>query len=318
MSQLTRARCPGHITGFFEIVKKADARHTGSRGAGVCISKGVETSVTAIKNPIKKENECVIKINGELSTAPVTRSVVNQFFSLLKDTYSLTVEHFLEVPIGAGFGASGAGALSTAVALNTEFGLHFPRNKVATIAHIAEVENKTGLGDVIAQTFGGIEIRIEPGAPGIGRIDRIISADGPIKPNNFVVLCVSRGPIETKAILSNAMQAERINLAGKNMVEELLKHATVEQLLRLSRKFMEESGLASEKVKELLVYIDDLTKNGLPASVQALGKSVFAFVERVKSTELLDEVRAYSPDLNAFICDVDYQGPRLVEVPNEA
>jgi pantoate kinase len=318
MVQLTRARCPGHITGFFEIVRRDDAQHTGSRGAGVCISKGVETNVTAIKNPKKKENKCIIKINGEVSTAPVTQSVVNQFLSLLKDTYSLNIEHFLEVPIGAGFGASGAGALSTAVALNTEFGLHLSRNRVATMAHIAEVENKTGLGDVIAQTFGGIEIRIEPGAPGIGRVDRILSVEGSIKPDDLMVLCVNRGPIETKAILSNAMQAERINLAGKNMVEELVKHATIEQLLRLSRKFMEESGLASEKLKELLVYIDDLTKNGLPASVQALGKSVFAFVERAKSAELLDEIKAYSPDLNAFTCDVDYRGPRLVEVPDEA
>jgi pantoate kinase len=315
---LTRARCPGHITGFFEIVKKADARHTGSRGAGVCISKGVETSVTAIKNSKEKENECVIKINGEVSPAPVTQSVVNQYCSLLEDTYSLTIEHFLEVPIGAGFGASGAGALSTAVALNTELGLHLSRNKVATIAHIAEVENKTGLGDVIAQTFGGIEIRLEPGAPGIGRVDRIISVEGSIKPDNLVLLCVNRGPIETKAILSNAAQAERINLAGKNKVEELVKQATIEQLLRLSRKFMEESGLASEKLKDLLAYIDDLTRNGLPASVQALGKSVFAFVERTKSAELLNEIKAYSPDLTAFTCEVDYRGPRLVEVPNEA
>ena len=316
--QLTRARCPGHVTGFFEIVRRDDAQHTGSRGAGVCISKGVETNVMTIKNPKKKERECIIKINGEVSTAPVTRSVVNQYFSLLEDTYSVTIEHFLEVPIGAGFGASGAGALSTAVALNTEFGLHLSRNKVATIAHIAEVENKTGLGDVIAQTFGGIEIRIEPGAPGIGRVDRIISAEGSIKPDNLVVLCVNRGPIETKAILSNAMQAERINRAGRNMVEELVKRATIEQFLRLSRKFMEESGLTSEKLKELLVYIDDLTGNRLPASVQALGKSVFAFVERGRSAEFLDKIRAYSPDLNAFTCEVDYQGPRLVEVPNEA
>jgi len=80
---------------------------------------------------------------------------------------------------------------------------------------------------------------------------------------------------------------------------------------------MEESGLASERLKELLAYTDDLIGNGLPASVQALGKSVFAFVKRSKSAGLLDEIKAYSPDLTAFTCDVDYRGPRLVEVPNE-
>jgi pantoate kinase len=284
----------------------------------VCIDKGVETNVTATKVAGKGKSKCIIKINGEVSNAPVTQSVVNQYLSLVKESYSLRIEHNLEVPMGAGFGVSGAGAFSAAVALNKEFGLHMSRNRVATIAHVAEVENKTGLGDVIAQTFGGIEIRLEPGAPGIGRIDRIISADGMIEAGDLKLLCVSLGPIETKAILSNPVQAERINRAGKEKVEELVKHATIETFLRLSREFMEESGLISEKLKDLLNYIDDLNRNGLPTSVQALGKSLFTFVESAKSAELLDEIKAYSQDLTAFTCKVDYQGPRLLEAQNEA
>jgi len=315
---MTRAKCPGHVTGFFEICRRKDAQHTGSRGAGVCIDRGVETKVSSTKIEGKKNSKCSVKINGEVSSAPVTQSVVNQYLSLVKDSYSLIIEHYLEVPMGAGFGVSGAGAFSTAVALNKEFGLHMSRNKVATIAHIAEVENKTGLGDVIAQTFGGIEIRIEPGAPGIGRIDRIISADGKIEAGNLELLCVSVGPIETKAILSNPLQVDRINRAGKEKVEELVKHATIENFLRLSREFMEEAGLASESLKDLLAYVNDLNRNGLPASVQALGKSLFTFVERTKSAELVDEIKTYSNDLTAFTCEIDYQGPRLLEVGDEA
>jgi pantoate kinase len=242
---------------------------------------------------------------------------VDQFLPLLKKSYVIEIDHESEVPMESGFGASGAGALSTALALNTEFGLHMSRNKVATIAHIAEVENKTGLGDVIAQTFGGIEIRLEPGAPGIGRIDRVISAEGLLKADDLTVLCIGIGPIATKAILSNPVQAERINLAGKEKVEELVKHATIENFLRLSRKFMEESGLASEKLKDLLSYVDDLNRNGLPASVQALGKSLFTFVERAKSKELVDEIKGYSKDLMVFTSEIDYRGPKIVEALNE-
>ena len=313
MVRVARAKCPGHISGFFEICRRSDAQHTGSRGAGVCIDKGVETNVAATRVSGKGKSRCVIKINGVEATAPVTQSVVNQYLSLVKDSHSLMIEHNLEVPMGAGFGVSGAGALSTAVALNKEFGLHMSRNKVATIAHIAEVENKTGLGDVIAQTFGGIAIRLEPGAPGIGRIDRIISADGMIEAGNLDILCVSLGSIETKTILSDPIQAERINRAGKDKVEELIKHATIENFLRLSREFMEETGLISERLRDLLIYIDDLNRDGLPTSVQALGKSLYTFVERAKSAELLDEIKTYSQDLTAFTCEVDYQGPRLLE-----
>ncbi len=311
---MTRARCPGHISGFFEICRKRDAQHTGSRGAGVCINRGV---VTSLKVKESNQTQINIKINGKLNPAPVTRSVVDQFLPLLKKPYLIEIGHESEVPIESGFGASGAGALSTALALNTEFGLQMSRNKVATIAHIAEVENNTGLGDVIAQTFGGIEIRLEPGAPGIGRIDRVISAEGLFKTDDLKVLCIGIGPIETKAILSNPVQAERINRAGKEKVEELVKYATIENFLRLSRKFMEESGLASEKLKDLLSYVDDLNRNGLPASVQALGKSLFTFVESAKSDELVDEIKGYSKDVMVFTSEIDYRGPIIVEALNE-
>jgi pantoate kinase len=279
-----------------------DARYIGSRGAGVCISQGVQTDLTVSES---EEPEIKVEIDGKEDPALVTKSVVKQFLNLVNTPLTCTIKHVIEVPMSAGFGASGAGALSTALALNNELKLKMTRNTLATIAHIAEVENQTGLGDIIAQTFGGVEIRLEPGAPGIGRVDNIITN------SSLKVICINLGQLKTKAILTDPSHRERINHAGKKLTEILVKKATVENFMRLSRRFMQESELATENLKDLLQYIEDIYD--FPTSMVMLGESLFTFSERTKASEICDLIQAYSPNLNVFSSDIDFMGPRLIE-----
>ena len=60
------------------------------------------------------------------------------------------------------------------------------------ITHIAEVVNKTGLGTASAMLTGGFVLVTEPGAPGIGSVDRLLF------PEDHVVLCAYLGPISTR------------------------------------------------------------------------------------------------------------------------
>jgi len=295
--------CPGHITGFFEICRSRDPQETGSRGAGVCISKGVETQLI-MKESI--EPKICIKLNGLEKSAPVTETVVRHFLDLLQQTYNIKIEHKIDVPISAGFGASGAGALGTAIALNEVLKTKLTQNAVATIAHVAEIENSTGLGDVIAQIHGGIEIRLEPGGPGIGKIDHIIPDP------SLQVICMSLGPLETKTILTDPARQEQINKAGNMLIYQLIQDASIANFLHLSRKFMEDSQLLSENLKELLMYIDDIVK--VPASMVMLGEALFTFVKKEESQEIMDKIQEYSSELDVFVCDIDYMGPRLIEV----
>ena len=71
-------------------------------------------------------------------------------------------------PSVAGFGSSGGGALSLALALNEAADAGLTRVEAAQIAHVAEIECKTGLGSVFAAERGGFGILTKPGAPGIG------------------------------------------------------------------------------------------------------------------------------------------------------
>ncbi|MHA1301736.1 MAG: GHMP family kinase ATP-binding protein, partial [Candidatus Helarchaeota archaeon] len=133
-----------------------------------------------------------------MEDAPVSRSVAEQFLSLINENITIILKHKIKLPIGSGFGCSGAGALSASLALNKEFELNLKKEKCGQIAHIAEVSNRTGLGDVIGSFFRGFEIRVKPGAPGIGKVRNILIS------KDVVVVCATKGVLPTKKVLSNS------------------------------------------------------------------------------------------------------------------
>ena len=85
---MMRAKCLGHITGFFEICSRKDAQDAGSRGVWVCIGKGVENRISVTEIFREDERKCIIKINGEVTATPVTQSVVNQYIDDWKSLFA--------------------------------------------------------------------------------------------------------------------------------------------------------------------------------------------------------------------------------------
>jgi pantoate kinase len=245
---------PSHITGFFAAKRHQDPLKSGSIGCGLALALGATTAV-------EDSDETEIFLNGELSEAPVSRYVVD---ALARSP--VCVKTHLDMPFGSGFGASGAGALGCAYALNAHFELGLFANQAASVAHVAEVANRTGLGDVIAQNAGGLVVRLEPGAPGLGCIDRI-----PVQPLdvNYVV----RGPISTREVLSDQSVMKDINRAGEAALKDLLKRPTLQDFMRLSQRFTVQSGLASDWV---LDAIEAVEAAGGMASMIMLGDAVFS------------------------------------------
>ncbi len=250
-----KAWVPSHITGFFAAKRQEDLMKSGSIGCGLTLALGATTAVEA-------SDQMEILLNGEPSAAPVSRHVVD---FLAKSP--VRVKTHLNMPLGSGFGASGAGALGCAYALNAHFELGLFANQAASVAHVAEVTNRTGLGDVVAQNAGGLVVRLEPGAPGVGRIDRI-----PVQPLkvNYVV----RGPISTREVLSDQSAMRVINSAGEAALKDLLRRPTLQDFMRLSRAFTVQSGLASGWA---LDAIEAVEAAGGMASMVMLGDAVFSF-----------------------------------------
>lgn len=252
------AFAPSHISGIFVIDIKKDAGHSGSTGCGICLEAGAITKVCA-------SEKTTLRINDVVSEAPTTFSAIR-----LLTSQPVLVETSLSVPIGCGFGASGAGALSTALALNEALSMNLALNELARAAHIAEVINRTGLGDVTGQTFGGIVIRKKAGAPSSANIDRIPCKDIPIS-------WVSFGEIPTKSILSDKLKKKAINKAGKSRLKELLKRPTLENFFQQSCAFAEDIELMGTEVKDA---IEAVRAAGGFASQAMLGNTVFAINDK--------------------------------------
>jgi pantoate kinase len=185
MKHSVKAFAPGNISCIFQIHEDIDPAKMGSMGLGFTINKGVTVDV-------QEANKTEIFFNGEKIEFSTVRSVVNQLIShpefisgssfyqtgkMLKyyekhyllrrvavqhDEFGIAVHISSDLPLGGGFGISGASALATAYAINDLFNLKKTKLDLAKIAHIAEIENKTGLGDVTNQYFGGCLLKTVP------------------------------------------------------------------------------------------------------------------------------------------------------------
>ncbi|MFX0198815.1 MAG: pantoate kinase [Candidatus Hodarchaeota archaeon] len=274
---------PGHITGLFEICLARDFAHMGSRGSGFCIDKGVKTTVTVRPRANDAQPSVVhVFFDSRPTAAPVTRTVVHRLLADTPGTYEIWIRHEFDIPIGVGLGASGAGALGTAWGLAKALKLKKNPQELAQIAHIAEVENRTGLGDVIAQFHGGFEIRRKPGAPGIGEItvlDNVWARD---------VVCFCFGEeIETAKVLSDPRMAQRISRRGRQLLKELTVEFSLKVFCKLSQRFAKTTGLVTPQVTAML---QQAKRVGVElGSMSMLGNSVFLFVE--EGQKILPQLR---------------------------
>jgi pantoate kinase len=278
-----KAYSPSHITGFFVICDNKNPVYKGSVGCGLVLDSGCVTDVS-LSNQVK------IKINGIEEDADTTKYVLDN----LAGESKIIVSTDFEVPIESGFGASGAGALSTAIALNELLSLNMTLNEIVQVAHRAEVKNNTGLGDVIAEAYGGIVIRKKAGPPGIGVIDGIPQRGEKI---SYVVL----GKKLTKAILEegDAEIKRRINEYGREALKELMRMPTIEQFMLVSRNFSLQIEIISDKCRDAIAAV---AAEGKVASVAMLGDTVFVIGDS-EALSAFGEVKESK---------ISYSGARLI------
>ncbi|MDF1534573.1 MAG: pantoate kinase [Methanosarcinaceae archaeon] len=288
--EMARAFAPAHITGFFEIHPHDDSRRMGSTGCGIVLDRGVETTIV-VNDSI---NQTTVKLNGSI----VQEGAIHTVVEMLTDV-PLMVESTADVPIGCGFGASGAGALGAAHALNRALSLDLTAEQLTETAHVAEVKNGSGLGDVIAQSHGGIVIRTHPGAPPFGEIERI-----PV--NDYKVLCIVLGEISTKSVLEDTRVVCQINSAGRDALKALLKAPTIENFMIRSREFAIETGLVSERALDIIETVESA---GGMASQAMLGDTVFAIVTMESENEVREAMKNIGGVLEYHVSSF---GPKLI------
>ena len=282
-----QAFSPGHITGFFEICDTpSHPTKKGSRGAGINLSLGAISTVEIADSSTQRID---IILDGKQSSGLVTRRAVHYLIGTQKIHVVARVE--TQLPHGQGFGMSAAGSLATTLAL--AYLLNIPRKRAVEAAHCAEIDMKTGLGDVVAMSVGGIEIRVTPGVE--GRIEKI-SGEG-----NLVLMVL--GPkIWTRDILSNGSLRKPICSWGKRCTMELLADPMLPRFFQLSYRFVKQTGLASPNLLEVLKVAHEYGN----ASMCCLGNSVFCMGN---TPQLIRVLKTYGP---LYLCKIDTKGARVM------
>ncbi|SDM08539.1 pantoate kinase [Halogranum gelatinilyticum] len=252
MTDEATAFVPGHVTGFFSAHSHDDPLQAGSRGAGLTLSHGVEVTVEPSDG-----TDSTTTLDGD----PVEMPPVERVLAGLGVDAAVRAE--TELPLGAGFGVSGAMALGTALAANTVFGCARSENELVALAHAAEVRSGTGLGDVVAQARGGMPVRLDPGAPDHGRLDGV-----PARPD---IEYVTFGELSTEEVLSG--DTDRLSAAGEDALALLAEEPTPAQFMYASRRFAREAGLLTDEVTETIRAVSEA---GGEASMAMLGRTVFA------------------------------------------
>lgn len=265
---------PGHITGFFSAHPAPDPAVAGSRGAGITLSDGVTVTVSRGSG---------LRLNGESVDIDPVDSVLSRL------GLEAAVDAETPLPIGAGFGVSGAVTLGTALAANAVFDCKKTDNELVELAHCAEVEAGTGLGDVVAQARGGLPIRLEPGGPGHGTLDGLAA-----RPR---IEYLTFGGLSTETVLSG--DTDRLSEAGESALDRLLAEPTVEEFMQASATFADAAGLLTAEVGEAIAAVEAA---GGAAAMAMLGRTVFA-----TGTGLSDA--GYEPT----VCRTDAAGGRLVD-----
>jgi pantoate kinase len=303
-----RAFSPAGVSSFFEICDRTaegnlidDPEHIGARGGGFALDKGVTTEVSLAE---AKRNCINVFINGSpCQEADTTKSVVTALLAKTSQAYHVTIKHRVDVPIGAGFGTSAAGALGTALALSNALGLNFTYNQLGRIAHVAEVKCRTGLGTVGPLMYGGCGLTLEPGAPGIASLDQI-----PVSPDYRIVAGTFR-PYPTKEMLSSQEKKEVINERGQRTLKKILANPSLKNFMRACKEFAVGTGLATERVQKLI----DVTENAgaVGAAQNMLGEAVHALVAVDCVEEVFEAFKKFLPEEKIIIASIDFQGAHI-------
>ena len=280
------AFCPAHITGFFKAHLENDQaklENLGSMGAGFSIKQGVTTRVTIDKKNSHDSNFKITTKGYQSDKTDVSEFVLNEFLKIgnFEDKF-FDIEHEISVPVGYGLGSSSAVALSLSFALDQALDTKLDKNTIGQIAHNAEVNCKTGLGDVLASFHGGFEVRVKPGAPGIGTVEKIST-------DQISVIMICFSPISTNKFIKERLS--QINGLGGKMVNRLLESKDYQHFQDMSLEFAKYVDVMTPRMQKI---VNELTQNDVKCGIALFGETIFSMVPKEDESKVLEILEKYS------------------------
>ncbi len=306
---VSEARCPAGISSFFEICNTdsngnplIDPARIGARGGGFGITRGVHSRVNVRK---KSKTTIAIRINSRPAPeAQTTKWAIKELLKNAGKTLEVRVDLRVRVPIASGFGTSAAGTLASCLALADAAKIPITLNDLGKITHIADVVNHTGLGTASALLAGGFVLVTDPGAPGIGSIDRVIFPEG------HAIICAHLGPLPTQNILAQPNLAGKVKPLAQQTMSAIRKKPDLATFLDQARKFGEAAGFHSNEVRRLIEAM--MSAGAIGAAQNMIGEAVHGVAEESETPHILKNLRKKFPAALIFVTALDNRGARLL------
>ncbi len=188
----------------------------------------------------------------------------------------LVVEQTMGVPVGYGFGASAAAAISGVYASAAAMGLRLRKSDLAYHAHVADILEQTGLGTVsVAFEATGAGVKTKAGGPGVARFIKVRV------PKGIRIVTASLAPFKKSDALSQPRIGRRINELGDAALSRVVSDPTIETLATEGERFSEQLGLTTTE-DEILI---DLAKaaGAAHASQNMIGHAIHALATKEKA-----------------------------------
>ncbi|MCY0859800.1 MAG: pantoate kinase [Sulfolobaceae archaeon] len=208
---------PLSISGIWYPVYTDNPLTTGSIGLTLTLEPFIVATV--------KEGEGLVFNGNEIKDFPNY-----EYLKRKLGTYKMVVES--RVPLGYGYGLSGA--LSLAYALGVKELKGVKEEEAVNQAHISEVINSNGLGDVIAQYYGkGLVYRKKPGGLGVGEVE-VIELDW----SNYPIYTKTVEQLPTKSIIKK-------NENALKLIQDFLNSPSPLKFIEVASIFTRELGFTS-------------------------------------------------------------------------
>ncbi len=229
-----KVEIPLHVSGIWTIEWHRDEVESGSRGAGLVLEPTVEAYVKYQNN---YNNEVVI--NGE----KIELKNFKVIDRLIESRSRFRIEVFAKARLGYGYGLSAALSIIYSLSKN----MFKDVEKCLKLAHISEVKCLTGLGDVIAEVYGGdIEVRLKSGAPKIGKICKVVLR----KKIKVLITELEKYYEDTREMLM--YRFERIKKYGLKFLNMFIKNPDIENYIYTSYLFSKSIGYIRDDIENFL------------------------------------------------------------------
>jgi len=257
-------RIPLHVSGIWIPVITGDLKTTGSIGAGVNLDLYLEVVDYTLGN------ECSMVVND--------KNMFNDHAEYICGKTGVRINARMHSPVepGSGFAVSAASTLAYSILYGFVLKKGFIED-YAAYAHEAEVLYKTGLGDVSAIYHGGLEVRVKPGAPGVGVVKRIVMGFKPC-----ILACILPGFEDTPSMLSRLNRD--VYAYGERLLKELIEEPSIES-------FFEKAQLFTRRVFDYALI--DRVIAGLRGYILGFYRkkqSLIVWVERDRSIDVMDNI----------------------------